>query len=139
MMPIAEILFHVGASSLVLVGVAHTAGELIGPPAERSSPEATQLAAALHVMRETEVSMPGRKIPLIDMMRGFSLMMGALLIALGALDHALAESALQSTVAMGINVAISIFGLAISIRYFFILPTVLLSVSAIAFAASWLV
>jgi uncharacterized Tic20 family protein len=131
----AEILFHVGAGSLVFLGIAHTIAEVLG--ARRALPP--ELAGTIQAMKDTRVPMPGREVPLYDLMRGFSLMMGLLLVTLGVTDHLLAAVAIESAAALSVSIAFSAIGLAMSVRYFFIVPTALLAVATGCFIGAWVV
>ena len=129
----AEILFHVGAGTLVLLGIAHTLAEVLGP--RRALPP--EVAEAILTMKNTRVAAPGREVPLYDLMRGFSLMMGLLLVALGATQHLLATVAIESTATLSTCVGVSAIGLLMSVRYFFIVPTAFLTVATACFVGAW--
>ena len=133
-MAISATLFHCGAGSLLLLGIGHTLSEFV--MGARPSPPA--LAEAMETLKNTRVPMPGRQVPLADLLRGFSLMMGLLLIAIGALDYAIVRQGAVSSAVLSINVALSALGLALSVRFFFIVPIVLCAASLGCFVASWL-
>ena len=124
-----ELLFHVGSGALVFVGLAHTMVELIMGSKE-PPPEA---AATLRAMKDTMLTLPGRKVSVYSMMRGYSLMMGVLLMTVGALGHQLAAGGAGSTGLVATFAAFSALGLLCSVRYFFVLPVVLLGVALLSF------
>jgi len=128
-METSEILFHVGSASMILVGVGHTLGELTS--GKQTLPDEVEQVIAS--MKITEVQMPGRKVALFDMMRGFSFMMGAALIVLGVLNHLIASFAVQSTWILIVNIAFAAFSVAISVRYFFIFPVVFMAITTVCY------
>jgi hypothetical protein len=130
-MELPEILFHTGSASMILVGLGHTVGELTSN--EKTLPEDVQDLVAS--MKGTYVQMPGRKVALFDMMRGFSLMMGIALIVIGTLNHLTSAYAVQSNAVLLVNIMFSIFGVVISIRYFFIFPVIFMSLTAVCYSA----
>ena len=129
-----EIFFHVAAGSFVLTGLAHTLAELFG---DIQAPSA-ETARVIDDMKRCNVPMPGRKVTLYQMMRGFSLMMGTLLIATGVLNHMIAAYALEHACLMAFNVGLSATALFLSVRYFFIAPIVLMGLATGAYLAAWL-
>lgn len=134
-MELSEILFHAGSASIVLVGLGHTVGELTSK--EAALPE--HVRETLASMKTVHIQMPGRKVALFEMMRGFSLMMGVALIVIGILNHLSASYAAESNAALIINIVFSIFSVAISVRYFFIFPVIFMSLAALCYCATFAV
>ena len=120
-----ELLHTIAAVSIAMTGLAHTAGELTAKPETR--PDDVQEVIAS--MRSTTVQFPGRRIPLSQMMTGFSLMMGVSLMMIGVLNYLVSAYAVDCRPLLATNLAFSAFGLFISLRYFFIFPVVLMALA----------
>ena len=131
----SEVFFHIAAGSFVLTGLGHTSAELFAG-IQNTSEETTRV---LEEMKSCLIPMPGRKVSIYTMMRGFSLMMGLLLIAIGVINHLSATTVMTQAPMMGLNVAVSALGLFISIRYFFIVPIVLMGIATGAYLTAWIV
>ncbi len=130
-----ELLLNLAAGAYMLTGVGHTAAELLG--AERPLPPALQ--DVMNGMKATAVTLPGRQVPLFDLMRGMSLMMGALLIAVGAGQFALVGAVMTTPSALVINLFLSAVGLLVSARYLFPVPTILMGLATLSYAgALWM-
>ena len=131
-MATSETLFIFASSAIVLTGVGHTLAELAG--ARRPMPH--HLVAVTDQMKASVLPMPGRAVSLFDLMRGFSLMMGALFIAFGVSNLALVSAVMASPLALGVDIAVCTLGAAVSARYLFPVPTVLMGIAALGFAAT---
>ena len=119
----------------MLLGGVHNLVEWL--QSRRATPP--ELQEAEKVMKAAIVKAPRRAVPLYDFMKGFSFMMGYLLMAYGALNLALASQAVASNAAMAVNVAVCTVGVGVSLRYFFIVPTAFLGLSGAAYLAAWLI
>ena len=128
----AEVLLLIASAAFVLLGLAHTLSELV--MGAREPPEAA--AAALAAMKEARIAMPGRQVSLFMFMRGFSLMMGVLLMGYGTLNLLLPSDVALSLPVLGLNVAVATLSLALAIRYFFAFPIVGTLVSLTCFSSA---
>lgn len=121
-MTLAETLYHCGAASLLVLGVVHNLIEV----AQGMREQPAELAGLIERMKGTEIVTPGRPMTVFGAMRGFSLTMGLGMIAVGALNHAIAPIGVESPTILGINIAFCAAGLALSVRYFFVVPIAVL-------------
>ena len=110
-------LFLIGSSLFVLLGAGHTLTEV----AMGSQPPREEISPAIEAMKRSEVPMPGGGVSLFMLMRGFSLMMGLLLIGFGLLNLLLPA---KTIAIVALDAAVSAIGLALSIRYLFVVPIV---------------
>lgn len=111
-----------GAAFLVLTGLGHLATEALVP----ATPERDAMIAA---MKSWHVAMPGAARSMWDFHHGFSLTMGLLLVACGALILQGNRGRRESWLAFVIAVAIA----ACSWSWFFAVPGVLTSCAAACF------
>ncbi len=129
----SETLVMIGSIAFVVLGVGHTLAELL-----MSSPDKLPEAAAATVtaMKETRIAMPGRRVSLFMMMRGFSLMMGVLLVGFGTLDLLLPAEVALSMPVLVVNTGVAGLGFALASRYFFAVPIVGTLVSLVCFTGA---
>ena len=131
-MPRTELLFQVASGCFTLVGATHCAVELVmgakGPPEH-----AREL---VRQMQATKIALPGRQVPVYELMRGYSLMMGVVMIGLGVLGHLGAAALSSSTLASSSLALVSAVGLGLSLRFFFLLPTLAMAVASVASVAA---
>jgi hypothetical protein len=127
-------LMYVASGTLVLVGVGHTVVELwMG-----SRPPAEELVPAMEIMKERQVAFPGRRVPLFDLMRGFSLAMGCWLVAFGGLNLLLPLEVAKSPTVLAWNILFSAMGAWLAFRYFFVVPLVGMVVALVCYGLTWL-
>ena len=127
-------LFQIGAGTLVLLGLAHSLS-LFEPLTPTNATE-RQL---LNLMTNYKFNLLGSHRTMNDLLRGFSVsfMIGAL--GLGLLDLLLSRErdAILKRLAM-VNALWLAANTAVSIFYFFAIPTAFLSVAFVLFALAWL-
>jgi hypothetical protein len=111
----------IAGSSLSITGLGHLATEIAAP----RTPERDAILAA---MGGWTLSLPGAERSVADLFWGFSLMMGVLLIGFGALIATTRPTRSSSL----ITLATTLVATAAAWRYFFVVPGVLTSLSALA-------
>ena len=122
----------IASVSLVLVGVGHTLAEIVmggGEPPE-------EIAEVIGTMKNTRLALPGRRVSLFMLMRGFSLAMGLWLIAFGAQNLLLPPESAASVPVLVLNTVVTTAGFGIACRYFFAVPIVGTLVSMIGFGGA---
>jgi hypothetical protein len=129
------LLYELASGSLLLLGVLHNGIEWF--QSRQATP--AELQEAEKAMKAARVKAPGREVALYDFMKGFSYMMGYLFMAYGGFNLALASQAAPSAAAMVVNVLLCLIGLAVSLRYFFIVPTAVVALSGCGYFAAWFV
>jgi hypothetical protein len=87
-------------------------------------------------MRQEQVPLPGRSRSLWTLHVGFSVAMGVLLVAYGGLNAVLILTSEPSAFVAGFNAAVAAVMTGISVRFFFPVPIVLCSLSAVAFGVA---
>ncbi len=122
-------LYKAGCWSFVLVGIGHIVTSMLIP----STPERDKI---IEEMKSFSISMSGSESNLYLFHEGFSLMMGGLLIGFGVLNLSLLEASItpRKRVVL-VNVIVSLISLAISIKYFFIVPVAFLFMAFFCFFA----
>ena len=127
-------LFKTGAVVLVLVGLVH-ALSLFEKPVPANDTE-RQL---LDLMANYKFNLMGSARSMADLMRGFSVSFMVAALGLGVLDLLLSRErpGLLKRVAL-INTIWLAAMTAVSLHYFFVLPTSFLAVALLIFAAAWL-
>jgi hypothetical protein len=127
-------LFTAGGVWLVLLGLVHSLS-LLGRPAPANDTE-RQL---LDLMAHYQFDVMGSMRSMDSFLRGFSISFMLVALVMGVLALALRREragllkrvALINTLWLGVMIAVSL-------RYFFVLPTSFLSVALLIFAAAWL-
>jgi hypothetical protein len=118
---------RIAGGSLALTGIGHLATELLAP----KTPEQRAIMAAL---RELRVSLPGAERSVAELLLGFSLIMGVLLIGGGVLIATASATRLGRVAA----VASTLGACVLCWRYLFVVPGVLTTIAALAaFIALW--
>lgn len=127
-------LFKAGAILLVILGLAHSLS-LFDKPVPSNATE-RQL---LDLMTNYRFSLMGTTRSMADLTFGFSVAFMLTALGLGAFDLVVSRerSGLLKRVA-GINAAWLVAMTAVSLRYFFILPTSFLAGALLVFALAWL-
>ena len=96
--------------------------------------------AVMKAMREYTVKLMGRDVDLLTMHRGFSYMMGIMLIAFGAINALLVivhpELPFETKPLLWLNIAVSAVGLFMSYKYFFLAPIALTAISTLCFSGA---
>ena len=87
----------------MLLGLGHGMSELV--MGGREPPESA--VAAVAAMKESRISMPGRGVSLFMLLRGFSLMMGLLLMGYGTLNLLLPPELALSLPVLGVNLVVA--------------------------------
>jgi len=126
-------LFVAGAIVLLLLGTVHSLS-LFEKPAPANDAE-KQL---LDLMSNYKFNLMGSIRSMNDLMRGFSIAFLAGAIAVGLLDLSLRrEAARVLKSAASINVIWLAALTAVSLKYFFVVPTTFLMIALAIFAAAW--
>lgn len=129
-MPTHRILSTFGAAAFMIVGAGHLLTHALAP----STPERQAIVQA---MKGYAVRLPGRAGTLFEYHEGFSLTMGVLLIAFGALSLiVLRQSAARPAELRGtllLQTVVAGICAALSARYFFAVPLFLTTLAALAF------
>jgi hypothetical protein len=112
---------RIAGGSLALTGVGHLATELFAP----QTSETRALMAALH---ELHVSLPGAQRSIAELLLGFSLIMGVLLIGSGALIMTARPTRFSRLTAVALTLGASV----LAWRYLFVVPGVLTTIAAAA-------
>ena len=127
-------LFVVGAAALLLLGAVHSLSLF-----ERLTPANDTEKQLLDLMTNYKFNLMGSMRSMSDLMRGFSItfMLGAL--GFGAFDLVLRRerAELLRRVAL-VNVLWLVALTAVSLRYFFLVPTAFLLATVLIFALAWL-
>lgn len=133
----ARVWLVVGSVSFILLGFGHLVSHLAVMLSTEARPP------VVNMMQEYSVPMPGREIDLLSLHHGFSLMMGILLIALGALSLCFPRMdqtfPFRSGPAIGLCVALAAITLVVSLKYFFIVPVLCSLLSLVAYGAVLLI
>ena len=127
-------LFKTGAAVLVLVGLVHSLS-LFEKPVPANDTE-RQL---LDLMANYKFNLMGSARSMADLMRGFSVSFMVAALGLGVLDLLLSRerSGLLKRVAL-INAIWLAAMTAVSLHYFFVVPTSFLAAALLIFALAWL-
>jgi len=124
-----RILFRSGATVFLVFALAHLAGHF-----QESPPANDTERTLLELMRRYSFPLPGATRTMWDLFSGFSLMMSAQSAALGLLAWLVEPS---RRMALVFATAAAVFT-AISVAYFFAIPTACLVLAALLFAlAAW--
>ena len=127
-------LFTAGALTFVLLGVVHSLS-LFGTPVGANDTE-RQL---LELMTNYKFNLVGSSRSMAELMRGFSVTFMLAAIGLGALDLLVCREGTSLLKRIALLNAIWLAAMtAISLRYFFVVPTAFLAVTLLIFAAAWL-
>jgi hypothetical protein len=126
-------LFTTGGVVLVLIGLVH-AVSLIEPMVAANETE----GRLLELMNNYKFDLMGTSRSMMELLRGFSVSFMVAALGLGALDLGLRRerSALLKKVAQ-FNVVWLAVMIAVSLRYFFVMPTACLSLALVVFVLAW--
>ncbi len=121
------ILYKTGCWSFMLVGTGHIVTSMLIP----STPERDEI---IEEMRRFSISLSGSESNLYLFHEGFSLMMGVLFIAFGALNLSFLEASIipRKRIVL-VSLIVSLISLAVSIKYFFIVPVLFLLIACCCF------
>lgn len=127
-------LFKTGAVVLVLVGLVHSLSLL-----EKPVPANDTERQLLDLMANYKFNLMGSARSMADLMRGFSVSFMVAALGLGVLDLLLSRErpALLKRVAL-INAIWLAAMTAVSLHYFFVVPTSFLAAALLIFALAWL-
>lgn len=122
------IVFKVGSWSYILVGLGHLVTSM-------SVPVTAERVEIIQAMKDFPIVMLGTESNLYLFHEGFSLMMGFLLFAYGLLNLLVVrKNKIPSKDIIAVNIVVSLVALALSIRYFFIVPIFFLGTALLCFA-----
>lgn len=127
-------LFKAGAVLLILLGLVHSLSLI-----EKSVPANETERQLLDLMSSYKFNLMGSMRSMDNFLRGFSISFMLGVLAIGALDLLLARerSGLLKRVAL-IHVIWLAAMVAVSLRYFFAMPTAFLAAPLVIFALAWL-
>ena len=129
-----RILFRTGAIALIVLGLAHSLSLFQQPvPANATEQQLNDL------MTHYRFNLAGSMLTLSELLRGFSISFMVEMLGLGILDVLLQRerAGLLRRLALTNSVWLAILT-AVSIRYFFIVPTLFLAVALAVFVLAWL-
>lgn len=119
--------YKAGCWSFIFVGIGHVV-------ASKSVPSTPERIEIVQEMKEFSISMLGTESNLYLFHEGFSLMMGILLIGYGFLNLAfMKECIIPGKQIIIINIAVSLITFVVSVKYFFIVPVVVLCIAFLCF------
>ncbi|PCJ45294.1 MAG: hypothetical protein COA74_15905 [Gammaproteobacteria bacterium] len=122
-----SIIYKAGCWSFILVGLGHIVTSMFVP----ITPER---ASIILEMKNFSITMAGTESNLYLFHEGFSLMMGVLLISYGLLNLFLTKaSVIPENNIIFINTTVSLIAFIISIKYFFMVPIILLCIAFLCF------
>lgn len=122
-----SIIYKAGCWSFILVGLGHIVTSMLVP----NTPERVNI---IQEMKNFSISIAGTRSNLYLFHEGFSLMMGVLLIGYGFLNLLLTDAwMIPGKNIILINVTVSLIAFVISIKYFFMVPTILLCAAFLCF------
>ncbi len=127
------LLFHAGTWTLMVFGLGHLFIDLMMANRRDQPP-------VFAVMRRHHVELPGRKMQLLDFVRGYSLLIGILLLAFGALCALLVISAPEILIQVPLipffACGVSAICTALAVRYLFAIPMLMSGFACAAFGLS---
>jgi len=122
-----SIIYKVGCWSFILVGLGHIVTSMFAP----ITPERADIILE---MKNFSITMAGTESNLYLFHEGFSLMMGVLLIGYGLLNLLLTKaSVMPGNNIILVNTTVSFIAFIISIKYFFMVPIILLCIAFLCF------
>ncbi|PHR30309.1 MAG: hypothetical protein COA38_10760 [Fluviicola sp.] len=133
-MKVSRLSFKIASWTLIVGGLIHTVSDL-------ATPKTAEMNVLALQMREFTAEIMGSEINMLSFHQGFSLMMGLLLFGYGALNVLILKNNQQAQLPsniLGLNIIISLIGVALSINYFFIVPILLTGIPLIGFSISLL-
>ncbi len=117
-----------------MLGLGHLISHMVLVFSPRAKPPVVQ------AMQEFIVLMPGRKIDLLSLHHGFSLMMGILFVAFGGMSLFFPKMDTsfpsRSAPVIGLCLGVSVITLAVSVKFFFIVPVFFSLLSLVSFGAA---
>jgi hypothetical protein len=131
-MKLSLVSYKTASWSLLIIGFGHTLTYLTAP----NTPEQNIL---ITTMKALNFNMLGVDANIFSFYEGFSLMMGLLLIGYGLINILTLKNNKQSylpTNMLILNIIISFFSVAISLKYFFLIPVVFTSIPFIGYLIS---
>jgi len=133
-MKITMISFKIASWNLLLGGIIHSVTDLL-------SPKTAKQIEYTNRMKEFTGQALGTEFNVFSFFQGFSLMMGLFLIGYGALNLLILKNNQQAQLPSNIlilNIIISLVSVILSIKYFFIIPTILVGIPLLGFSISYL-
>lgn len=118
--------------ALIIVGIGHTVTDLTSPKTDLQLEFMTK-------MKAFPIEVMGTQNNIFSFHQGFSLMMGLLLLGYGLLNLLIIRNLKHLTLPVNIlilNIIISAVSLILSVKYFFIVPIVLIGIAFIGFSIS---
>jgi hypothetical protein len=132
--PRQRFFYRTGCWAAIVTAVIHLVGHLSGPQPPANETE----RALIEQVMTYRFAVPGGQRTLWEFMTGFSLSFSACLAMFGGLNLAIVRRSSGDTVLMRtltvLNALFAVVMVVVSVRYFFIAPTVCLAVVALGFA-----
>lgn len=126
--------YKIACWSFILVGTGHIFTDLFGP----KTPDQNEF---IQTMKDFTIQLAGTETSIFSLHQGFSLTMGALLIAYGLLNLLILRNNHPTSPATNIlmlNILISVACVVLSALFFFTVPIVLTSLACLGFIVSFL-
>lgn len=126
--------YKIASWTLLVGGLLHSLGDLFSP----KTPEQNDLILQ---MKDITGQIFGTEFNVFSFFQGFSFMMGILLIGYGALNLLILKNNQQLHLPSNIlilNIIITLVGVIISIKYFFLIPILITGIPFLCFLISFL-
>jgi hypothetical protein len=131
-----KLFYKISSWSFILVGIGHLIGHLL-------SPKTSEQIEMLQTMKEFTIAMPGTETNLLLFYTGFSLMMGIMLLSYGVINLLLLKNIKQinwiDNQILITNTLVSFMSLILAIKYFFIIPIVLMGIALTGFTLALII
>ena len=126
--------YKIASWALVLGGLVHSIADL-------TSPKTAEQIEFMNQMKKFTGQVLGTEFNMFSFFQGFSLTMGLLLIGYGALNVLILKNNQKEdlpTNILTLNILVTLVSVMLSIKYFFIIPTILTSIPFVGFIISFI-
>jgi hypothetical protein len=130
----SKLAYKTASWSFIVVGIGHLTTDLL-------KPKTTEQLMFIQTMKDFSINLMGTEVNVFSFHQGYSIMMGLLLFAYGALNLILLKNNKEKRLGSNIlvfNCIISFACTVLSFMYFFIIPIVLTGVAFLGFTVSLL-
>jgi hypothetical protein len=125
-----NILHKTGSCAFLLTGTGHLMAHFLAP---KTAPQLEMMKS----MEKFSISMPGTQSNLLLFHEGFSIMMGILLFSFGLMNlilYKISESDPKTYKnILLLNCVLSLISFILSVKYFFVVPVVLMGIATLSF------